>query len=330
MAQTTLRRSPRVARFAFLFALLVPFPTSLQAQLTESERQTRRAIGEIISVGVVLSATDLVGGGRFDLSGESEGSFRLRHLGGRMRFRQERRLVPWVRGALGRVKLEQPLDFFGEPLDEGRLDGKSLLVAGGFRYSIDEHWYVEPEAGVVYSRVENELIYRNPLTEAFAPIIDGRLFNWEAEALTAFASVRVGYEYDWSNGFAIDVAAQAETLSTNPFDTDDPIQEASTNANVARLQARARLPLSIDIREWGLYLSPRINYIAFNDVVSRPLGSDSMTALGLRLVAEPKQLSSDRSWWFPKAFGVGITRTEAASFDGWSVGVTLQSWNAGW
>ena len=289
-------------------------------------------IGRLIGAGVVLSASDFIGGGTLDFE-DGSGSVRVRHLPWHHRFGEpDRRIRPWVLGEVGRIVDKESLQITEVP-DDGRFEVTSVAAGGGARIGIGSGFYAEPSAALIYSWVDTALRYNSPESEALRPILDGVIFNWEAEALTLLGAARLGWERRWSNEVALDVAGQVVALRTDPVSTDSPFQDATTDSNYSRLQARLRIPLGATVRDADLYLIPRVVRTFFSEEIAEPLVSGDMTQLNLRLLAEIADPSPEAAWWQrlrPRAVGLSAGYTTAHSLSGWSFGVTFHSWDAGW
>ena len=324
----------------WIACLLVAMATRVVGQ--EASPRQKETLGRIIAVGVALSSAEFIGGGSFDVDesglhepGSAGSSMRIRHVPWRHWFgERSKRFRPWVLGALGRVDIRQPIELLGDVPDASKFVADSLAAIGGVEIDLgDGGWYLDPTAGLIYSQIESELRYNSPESEALKDLLDGVLFNWEADALTWTAGLRLGYRIDWANGIALDVAGEAVGLWTNPISTDSPVQDTSTASNYSRLRARLRIPLGVEALGGDLVLVPRVAHTFFSEEIEEPLESDSMTDLNLRLMVELGDAPAGAGWWRrhgTQAVGLSVSRTVADSFEGWSFGVTLHSWTSGW
>jgi hypothetical protein len=319
-------------RRSFLLAtivVLLPAPSASQ----EDSRSEREALGRIIGVGVVLSSAEFIGGGRFDLEDDG-GTIRVQHLPWHHRFADPTaKYKPWILGAIGRVVVRQPIELLGGVPDWSRFEADSVAFNGGLEIDLGRGFYVEPSAGLIYSWIEDTLTYNSPESEALRPILDGVLFNWEAEALSFIITARLGYKRIFANQLGIDVATQFVSLSTDPVKTDSEVQDTSTSSDYTRLQARVRIPLGVAVAGNDLYAIPRVTHTFFSEEIEEPLDSDSMTELNLRLLAELEGAPVDASRWrrlAPRAVGVSAGYRTADGFSGWSFGITFHSWIGGW
>jgi len=279
-----------------------------------------RIIGRAIAAGVALSTDDFASSGSFDVDDDANSAFRVRQLGWRHRFKSSSRWEPFLGGRVGQVLVEQELDLGGTdraPLD---FDVWGLAIEGGARVRFGSGWFSEIRGEVSYSFAENRLQYPDAdLAEILGPLIDGVLFNWEAEAVTLEAGLGIGWERTSNRGVRTTLEAELTRLRTDPVATDHPIQNVTVGTHFERLLASFEIPLRGKAFGRPLRLDPRLRHTFLGDDLADPLDSSGFTDLRLALVA----LWPETSRLPIPGIGLAVTYTTADAFEGWSIGVSF-------
>lgn len=287
-------------------------------QLEDSE--AGRIIGQAIAAGVVLATDDFASAGSYEVDDEADSTFQVHQLGGRRRFAAQGQWQPFIGGRIGQVLIDQHLDLGlgqGAPLD---FDVWGLAVEGGARRHLAGGWFGEVRGAATYSFARNRLRYPDAATAALlGPILDGVLFNWDAEALSLEASALLGWERRSPRGVSTHLAAELTRLRTDPAKTDHPVQDVTVTTHFERLAAGVGLPLGISFFGGELSLEARARHTFVGDDLAQPLDSGGFTDLRLALLAPVA-----RGRLAPlRAIGVAVTHTTADAFEGWSMGVTF-------
>jgi hypothetical protein len=214
---------------------------TLGAQSGPSE--AGRVLGRSIAAGVVLATDDFAASGRYSVDDDAESSFRLQKLGARHEFERSGRWRPFLGFRLGRVEIEQRLDLGVGERAPFEFDVWGFAVEGGARYLFDGPWFIELRGEVGYSFAENRLEYP-PGAGDLAPVWDGVLFNWDAEAVALEGRFVIGWAEESASGVMTEVAAEVAGLRTDPVKTDDPIQDVTVDTHFERLSV-AQIPRQI-------------------------------------------------------------------------------------
>ncbi len=279
-----------------------------------------RIIGRAIAAGVALATDDFASSGSFNVDDDANSSFRVQQMGWRHGFESSSRWEPFLGGRVGRVLVDQELDLGGTdraPLD---LDVWGLAIEGGTRVRFGSGWFSEIRGEVSYSFVENRLEYPSPeLAETLAPLLDGVLFNWEAEAVTLEAGLGIGWERHSDRGVRTTLEAELTRLRTDPRATDHPVQDVTVETHFERLLASFEIPLGIEAFGRPLRLDTRLRHTFLGDDLAQPLDSNGFTDLNLALLA----LWPETSRLPVPGIGLAVTYTTAEAFEGWSAGVTF-------
>jgi hypothetical protein len=279
-----------------------------------------RIIGRAIAAGTLLATDDLASGGRYTVDDDADTEFRIRQLGGDHRFERAGRFEPFIGVTIGQVLVDQKIDLG----DAGRADSDfeiwGIAVRGGGRFRFASGWFAVVRAQVSYDFAESRLRYPDPETaEILGPLIDGVLFNWQAEAVTLEGGVGLGWEHRTAGGVRTLLQAATTHLRTDPVKTDHPVQDVTTDSRYERLLAAFQIPLGVSISDRPLRLDPRLRHTFLDDELADPLDSNSFTDLRLALLAEWPETSR----WPISGLGLAVSYTTADAFEGWSVGVTL-------
>ncbi len=314
----------RVLVAILLLAMALAMPVSARAQ-QETTAEVGRVIGRAIAAGVVLSSNDFAAAGNYEVDDDAASTFRVSHVGYRRSFEKEgRRSSPFLDVSLGRVVVDQHLDLGGPVRDDSRFDTKGGRVFGGVRIPIHASWFVQAGAALEYSWVESDLTYRSPETEALAPIYDGILFNWRAEALTTIGTAIFGYHREGGEDrLTADAGIQWLGLRTDPVKVDDPVQDVTVSSDYERIYAVFDVPTGASAWKRPLRVVPSIAWTHLGSALADPLDSNDFTEVGCTLAA----LMRTGGRKFPlERIGFSASYTHADAFDGWSFGVIFSRW----
>lgn len=279
-----------------------------------------RIIGQAIAAGVTLAADDFAAAGSYDVDDEADSTFRVRHLGGRHRFEPKGRWEPFVGLRVGQVRVRQELDLGGSGRSRLDFDVRGLAIEGGALVQLGAGWFGKLRGEATYSFAENRLRYADSeLAVILGPLLDGVLFNWQAEALTLEAGLGLGWETTFEHGVRTTLEAGLTRLRTDPVATEDPVQDLTVETGFERLATSFEIPLQAEILERPLRLDARLRHTVLQRDLAEPLDSGAFTDLSLSLITlwpETSRLPID-------GVGLGFTYTIADSFEGWSVGLTF-------
>lgn len=308
----------RLKTLAILAAIVVSQASFTAAQ--EEPREVGQIIGRAIAAGVVLATDEFAAAGRYEVDDDADSSFRVRQLGHRHRFERAGRWRPFVGATLGQVLVQQKIDLGNGSRSDSEFDVWGLAVNGGARVVLSDGWYGELRGVASYSFAESDLRYPDAETaDLLGPLIDGVLFNWEAEAVTLEAGIDLGWERRSARGTTTRLHGGTTWLRTDPVSTDDPVQDVTVESHFERLQVGLEIPLGTTLFDLPLRFDPRVRHTFLSNDLARPLDSDSFTDVKIVLLA----LLPEGSRWRISGLGLAVTYTTADAFEGWSVGLSF-------
>lgn len=189
-----------------------------------------------------------------------------------------------------------------------------VLLGAGWRLPLAERWRLIPGLAFSLSRLENDTRYNAVAQTDIAPANDGILFNWDAWAASAIASLAVEHERELGPTTACVRARYAWSL-TDVFSATNEIQEGTDENGFLLLRAEVEgpTPLTLGAHElgWDAFAGGALLDRTSADV----LGFDRFYQLGGGIdVPTPK--------WLPplRLSGAWIFGPDVR---GWSLGLSL-------
>jgi hypothetical protein len=243
----------------------------------------------------------------------------LRQLGGRHRFDRSGRWQSFIGGRIGQIRFEQSLNLGGTLPYPLHFNVTGLAIEGGMNVLLDGGWFSELRGEIGYAFAKSRLRDSSSNAGGAPSIVNSPLFTWDAEALTLESGFALGWKRVTPRGPRATFAAELVALRTDPVETDDPIQDVTVTTSFGRISADLQVPLGPSLFGSPLRLDPRLRHTVLGDDLAAPLDADSFTDLRLALVSLwPSGRDLPLS-----AIGIAATYATSESFDGWSVGITV-------
>lgn len=232
----------------FIFrAILLGFSTSASAQVDDAIRSAHlsSAYASIIN----FSSEPDISSSRLWIDDGSDDSARMAVTKLPLRHEFKIKKHPWkplVQATIARLKLEQTLDLDTENRIESEWESYSATLGGGVRIPLSKHWSILPAIDGGYAHLKNKANYHGPIADTLKPLVDGKLFGWNADAWLINGHLALFYNHQFGK-LAVDAHVGGTVGHIESYDTTHVLQEFSETIGTVHLKIDGAYPLGISL-----------------------------------------------------------------------------------
>ncbi len=160
------------------------------------------------------------------------------------------------------------------------------IVETGLIFPLGSGFSVATGLGLGVSRLENEANFSSDIFEdILAPLLEGRLYNWETNASIARGSLGLRYDQEHGN-YRLKGSAHFSYSYIDSFGESRDFAGFSDHAGTVTLKLDVRHPLNVQLREKPLEIIGHIGNTSFVGSNRDELGFEYFNEIGLSLGRE--------------------------------------------
>ncbi len=192
---------------------------------------------------------------------------------------------PMVQATLARLKIDLTLNMDPDQKYEPEWESYSATIGGGVRIPLSKNWSILPAIDAGYAHLKNEASYHGPEAIKLKPIMDGKLFDWNADAWLINGHLALFYKRQFGK-LAIDSHISGTVGHIESYDTTHELQEFSETISTASIKIDGTYPLGISFANDPLFVVGHIGNSTILTDLHTDLGISSIYETGLSLQAD--------------------------------------------
>ncbi len=150
----------------------------------------------------------------------------------------------------------------------------------GYRRDLGEHWQVQLETNLAWMRLRNRVKFNSPESRLLAPLLDGVITNYHAEAI--LLEPGLGLYYRWaSRGYRWRLFSRYRYLTGSSINPDSAAQEVKPEASYWSNGIGLRKPLAFADSNGAHSLWLRLARVDVSGDLSRQLENSHYLELGI-------------------------------------------------
>lgn len=153
---------------------------------------------------------------------------------------------PVVQATLARLKLDQTVDLDPDNSIDSEWESYSATLGGGVRIPLSKDWSILPAFDAGYAHLKNEADYYGLLSNTLKPELEGKLFDWTADAWIVSGHLNLYYTHLYGK-LTIDAHAGGTLGHIQSYDTTHALQEFSETIGTVHLKLDGTYPLGLSI-----------------------------------------------------------------------------------
>ncbi|GLS84273.1 Solitary outer membrane autotransporter beta-barrel domain [Paraferrimonas haliotis] len=140
--------------------------------------------------------------------------------------------TPYLNGRLGLLERRNNVALFDDtniPKDRRRISIYSGYFGGGGIWQVSDSWSIDASLGAFYQRYENVYRYGSDASEAFKPIIDGYIANFDLNVWQLNPAISAQYDFTWNDNL-LQYRSRLSYNRGRSFDTDLDAHDFTINS----------------------------------------------------------------------------------------------------
>jgi hypothetical protein len=192
---------------------------------------------------------------------------------------------PVVQATVSRLKMEQTLHFDSSNWVDSEWTTYGATLGGGVRIPLSKDWSLLPAIDGGYAHLKNDADYFGSLSDALKPILNGKLFEWNADAWLLNGHLALFYNHTFGK-LVIDAHMGGTVGHIASYDTTHAVQEFSETISTLSIKMDCAYPLGIAIADDPLFIVGRLGNSTILTDLENDIGISSVYETGLMLQAD--------------------------------------------
>lgn len=189
---------------------------------------------------------------------------------------------PIVQATLARLRMEGTLDIDPDNRIEPEWESYSATIGGGVRIPLSKNWSILPAIDGGYAHLKNEASYHGPVATALQPLLDDKLFDWNADAWLVNGHLALFYNRQFGK-LAVDAHLAGTVGHIESYDTTHELQEFSETISTASIKIDCTYPLGLAIADDPLFVVGHLGNSTILTDLHTDIGISSIYETGLSL-----------------------------------------------